>query len=374
MIILKSTLTVLSFCGCWLPPSWSISFSKRLVYHLYTIFVALIISTLAFSQAIGIILNEDVSIDSSDDIYIFLAEGISCFKMLSLVINRNNIVNLISSLKQEPYKPFNDVETRIQIKFDNWSRLNTQCYSFLLTLSVSYFLSTSLLTNLKNKQLTFRVWLPFDNNMNNLIFYLINVHQAIALILGAMLHVALDCLIFGFLLHVCCQIQILENRLMMISNDNKSFLRLCIRHYDCICKFAYNVNNMFELMVFIQFFITTSTVCFTLYQLTKVSPMSLDFFKIILYMCCILMQIYLYCWYGNLVATKSEEIAKKIFEINWTTLNEDIKTCLLFMTKRTMKPIVLVVMKILPINLVSFVSILKTSYSAYNFMQQTDVQ
>ncbi|KAF7385335.1 hypothetical protein HZH68_013765 [Vespula germanica] len=346
-----------NICGCWRPPSWSLSFYKRLAYNLYTIFVAFLVSSLSLSQAIGILVNEDDSSDSSDDIYIFFAELISCFKMLSLLVNRNEIVNLIGTLMQEPYEPSDDVETRIQVKFDKWSRLNTHCYVLLLSSSVASFSSLSLVTNLTKRQLTFRAWLPFDNNVTTYVFYLTYFHQILAFIIGAALHVALDCLIFGFLIHVCCQIKILENRLTKITNENKPVLKLCIRHHDCIYKFANNVIKMFEFTIFIQFFITTSTVCFTLYQLTKVSPISFECIKILLYMCCILTQVYLYCWYGSLIETKSQEISMTIFNIDWITLSDDIRKTLLFMMKRTMKPIVFVVIRILPVNLDSFVSV-----------------
>lgn len=46
-----------------------------------------------------------------------------------------------------------------------------------------------------------------------------------------------------------------------------------------------------------------------------------------------------------------------IFNIDWITLSDDIRKTLLFMMKRTMKPIVFVVIRILPVNLDSFVSV-----------------
>ncbi|XP_043487100.1 uncharacterized protein LOC122514374 isoform X2 [Polistes fuscatus] len=202
MTIIPSTMTVLIICGCWRPPSWSISFFKRFAYNLYTIFVAFLISSLSLSQAIGVILNEDDSNDSSDVIYVFLAEAISCFKMLCLLINRNNIVNLISSLTEEPYKPSNEVETRIQTEFDELSRFNTHSYAFLISLS-------------------------------------------------------------------------------------------------------------------------------------------------------------------------SQEIVHQIFDTNLVGLNDDMKKCLLIMMNRTTRPIVFIVMNLFPLNLDSFVKILKTAYTAYNFLAQT---
>ncbi|XP_046833014.1 uncharacterized protein LOC124430467 [Vespa crabro] len=505
----------------------------------------LLVSSLSLSQMIGI---ASIAIDSgevSDDIYVFLAHFVSCFKLLCLVINRNNIVKLIDTLGQEPYRPLDDMETNIQTKFDKLSRFNIHSYVSLITFTVSHFLFMSLITDFRKRQLTFRAWLPFDDSMTPVVFYLTYAHQMVALTLGAVIHVALDTLISDLLLNICCQIRILENRLTNITNERKVILKLCIRHHECIYGFAADVNKtfkfaifvqflastftvcftlfqitkisvnsleflkmtlfmfgmliqvylycwygnlvtvkhrrlrfsasadagdlhlaflistvslsqgigivlnegdsndssddiyvffailiscfkmlslminrnkivnfvgtltqkpykpsdgvetriqikfdnwssllffyrladkvnkMFEFTIFIQFFITTSTICFTLYQLTKVSPISFECVKILIYIICILTQIYLYCWYGNLVETKSEEIATIIFNIDWITLSDDIRKNLLFMMKRTMKPIAFVVIRILPVNFDSFVKVLKTSYSAYNILQQT---
>ncbi|KAI4483691.1 hypothetical protein M0804_007951 [Polistes exclamans] len=135
--------------------------------------------------------------------------------------------------------------------------------------------------------------------------------------------------------------------------------------------FADNVNQIFGLIIFFQFFGSTLTVCFTLYQLTKISPASVEYAKMSLYMYCMLIQIYLYCWYGNLITLKSKELIDKIFGIDWTILNNSMKTSLLIMMNRTIKPISMVVIKIFSLNLDSFISIIKTAYSAYNLLQQT---
>ncbi|KAF7384155.1 hypothetical protein HZH66_012405 [Vespula vulgaris] len=234
MAVLKLIFIILSICGCWRPSSWSLSFYKCLVYNLYTIFVAFIISSQALSQMINICLNANDSSNFSDDIYIFLAMLVACFKMLSLVINRNNIVNLTVTLVQEPYQTLDNMETNIQIKFDKLSRFNTRSYAFLITLSVMSFLFLSLITDFRKRQLTFRTWLPFDDNMTPVVFYLTYTHQMLAVTLGAMIHVALDTLICDFLINICCQIRILENRLTNISNERKTILKLCIRHHECI--------------------------------------------------------------------------------------------------------------------------------------------
>ncbi|XP_043680366.1 odorant receptor 46a-like isoform X2 [Vespula pensylvanica] len=368
MTILASTLMILSICGCWRPPSWSFSYYKRVIYNLYNICVIFLVSSLSLSQIIGIALN--ISSDLSEEIYISLTIAVSCLKMLTFKFNHNDVVKLINTLAEEPYKPSDNEEIQIQLKFEKLARLNTNGYTSLIGFSVSSFVFMSLITDLKEKQLTFQVWLPFDST-TPVIYYLTYTQQMLGMTLAGFLNVALDSLICGIFIHICCQIKILENRLMKISNEQEALLKLCVRHHECIYKFADNVNKTFGLIMFIQFFGSTMTVSFTLYQLTKISSTSVEYAKMSLYMYCMLIQIYLYCWYGNLITLKSREIINNIFDINWTRLDNSIKTSLLIMMNRTMNPISLVVMKIFSLNLDSFISIIKTAYSAYNLLQQT---
>ncbi|XP_047362154.1 odorant receptor 94a-like isoform X2 [Vespa velutina] len=365
MAVLKSIFIILSICGCWRPSSWSHSFFKCLAHNLYTFFIALLVSSLSLSQMIGI---ASIAIDSgevSDDIYVFLAHFVSCFKMLCLVVNRNNIVKLIDTLGQEPYRPLDDMETNIQTKFDKLSRIwiffflrfNIHSYVSLITFTVSHFLFMSLITDFRKRQLTFQAWLPFDDSMTPVVFYLTYAHQMIALTLGAMIHVALDTLISDLLLNICCQIRILENRLTNITNERKVILKLCIRHHECIYGFAADVNETFKFAIFVQFLASTFTVCFTLFQITKISVNSLEFLKMTLFMFGMLIQVYLYCWYGNLVTVKSEEIVYQMFDTDLMELNNDIKKSLLIMMHRTTRPIVIIVMNLFPLNIDSFVSV-----------------
>lgn len=113
-------------------------------------------------------------------------------------------------------------------------RFNTHGYASLITLSVSSFVFLSLITDFRKRQLTFRTWLPFNDNITPVVFYLTYAHQMLALTLGAMIHVALDTLICDLLLNICCQIRILEDRLTNITNDRKAILKLCIRHHERI--------------------------------------------------------------------------------------------------------------------------------------------
>lgn len=284
MTILASTLMILSICGCWRPPSWSFSYYKRFMYNLYNICVIFLVSSLSLSQIIGIALN--ISSDLSEEIYISLTIAVSCLKMLTFKFNHNDVVKLINTLAEEPYKPSDNEEIQIQLKFEKLarlviriiiqflvmyscsfyighhisfdfyqnillfilSRLNTNGYTSLIGFSVSSFVFMSLITDLKEKQLTFQVWLPFDST-TPVIYYLTYTQQMLGMTLAGFLNVALDSLICGIFIHICCQIKILENRLIKISNEQEALLKLCVRHHECIYKLVHVrcfIKNSFE--------------------------------------------------------------------------------------------------------------------------------
>lgn len=117
MRILGFTFKILTSCGCWVPDSWTSPY-RRLMYHLYTLFILLLINTFTLSQFLDIILTVDNPDDFTDNFYMLLAMIVSCFKMFSLLMNRGNIAMLIDILTKEPCTPLEPDEVEIRQKFD----------------------------------------------------------------------------------------------------------------------------------------------------------------------------------------------------------------------------------------------------------------
>ncbi|XP_025163679.1 odorant receptor 49b-like [Harpegnathos saltator] len=92
--------------------------------------------------------------------------------------------------------------------------------------------------------------------------------------------------------------------------------------------------------------------------------------QLIMYMCCMLSQIFFYCWYGNEVKLKSQELISNVFRMEWYDLDKHDQKSLLIIMKRSIIPIELTSAYVISMNLDSFMNLLKTSYSAYNILQQ----
>lgn len=117
MYILGFTFKILSSCGCWIPNSWT-SPCRQLIYHVYTIFILLLINTFTLSQFLDIILTVDNPDDFTDNFYMLLAMIVSCFKMFSLLINRSNIAMLTDILMNKPCKACDPNEVEIRKRYD----------------------------------------------------------------------------------------------------------------------------------------------------------------------------------------------------------------------------------------------------------------
>jgi len=109
---------------------------------------------------------------------------------------------------------------------------NNTLFCFILVESTCVcIVLTSLFTNFRTGDLTYKAWLPF-NYSSPALFSLAYTHQLISMAICALVNLACDCFICSLLLHICCQIEILEYRL------NKSHtwenLRDCVRHHDLI--------------------------------------------------------------------------------------------------------------------------------------------
>ncbi|XP_077264595.1 uncharacterized protein LOC143898769 isoform X3 [Temnothorax americanus] len=223
--VLELTLKILMVVGCWPPNSWT-SLCKRTVYNIYSALLISLLFTFLLSQLMDIILNVDNTDDFTDTFYVMLAMVISCCKMIGLLVNRKNIRILTNILTQKPFIPLEADEIEIRHKFDKTIQNNTLWYTILIESTCACIVLTSLFTNFRKGNLTYREWTP-HNYTSEVLFCVMYTRQLICSTVGSIVNVACDSLICGLLLHVCCQIEILECRLKKISLGQNN-LRECI--------------------------------------------------------------------------------------------------------------------------------------------------
>ncbi|XP_076756811.1 odorant receptor 4-like [Xylocopa sonorina] len=323
-------------------------------------------------------MNVRMTNELSDSLYMFIASVLSCCKIVTLLINRRAIKVLSKKLEEEPCKPMNEEEVAIQKKFDKSIGSITIYYTFLVELTVVCMILSSLFTDFKDQKLAYRAWLPFDYSALNY-YYVAYAHQIVALVGTSLLNVACDVIVCGYFVHVCSQLEIFKYRLKCITKERKPDIGKIVRFHDYLyglvslyhSKYAFTVRKKFRSIISIQLLSSTLVVCFILYELTSTSTMSSKYLQFVLYLACMMTQIFFYCWYGNQLKLKSGEVVSAIFEMDWILLDNSSKKSLIIIMRRAMNPIELSCAYIFTMDLNTFVGILKMSYSAHNLLQRT---
>ncbi|KAF3430252.1 hypothetical protein E2986_05950 [Frieseomelitta varia] len=198
-------------------------------------------------------------------------------------------------------------------------------------------------------------------------------HQIVSLIGTALVNVACDVLVCGLFVHVCSQQEILKHRIKGLTKQSRPDIGGIVRFHDYLYRYTSIIQKKFKEIIGIQLFSSTLVVCFILYQLSN-TPINSKYMEFILYLACMMTQVFFYCWYGNQLKLKVNSIRPNCL-YNYFFLYLGIILILKpYMYKnrasRGMSPIELTCAFVFTMDLKTFVSILKMSYSAYNLLQR----
>ncbi|EFN79923.1 Odorant receptor 46a, isoform A [Harpegnathos saltator] len=233
--------------------------------------------------------------------------------------------------------------------------------------------------------LPYRVWLPYDPNVT-LMFWITSIQQIMSVIFATVVNVGTETLIFGFFLQTCAQLEILGSRLRKFvassttrrhrkdvppsTNAAKSMISQQIRHHLSIYDYAKTANNIYNQILFFQFFASILVLCTSVYYMSTHFTEA-ESTTMLIYIFCMFVQIFLYCWSGNEVILKSMSLGDMAYNMDWYLLSISEKKDLLMIMKRSTIPIRFTSSFLITLSLESYCNILKTSYSAFNVLQQS---
>ncbi|XP_043285611.1 odorant receptor 94b-like [Venturia canescens] len=376
-------LKILQLCGIWRPLAWSSGWKKN-IYNAYTIFAIFSVYTFTLSELIAAAmsignLNEAINI-------LFMALTIlgTCYKMTNLVLKRNETIASLEMLNNGLCRPVADQEIAIQMKFDKRNSKNTLLFCGLVSVAVMTITIGSVFGNVPNRTLPFKAWLPFDHT-SELGFWIGYSHQIWAHGLAATIGGAHDAFFHSFMLQACSQLNILKSRLnsipdvarkeSLISVETREQLkvRVCVQHHLEIYEFVERSNGIFSMVIFIQFSISTFVICVSTYMLSKANFLSAGFTFLLVYLGCMLVQIFLLCWYGDEVITENTNVSDAIYDMDWNSLNQSTKKGLQMMMVRTHHRLRYDGGFVITLSIESYNSLMKLTYSIYNLLQRTSM-
>ncbi|XP_029678894.1 odorant receptor 22c-like, partial [Formica exsecta] len=261
--------------GIWQPIEWS-STGVKLLYNVFTFIVLVLEYSLTLTQFMDIVFVVNNIDDFVADSLMFVTMVAVCCKATIVIIRRSAIIDLIQALLKEPCKPREKDEVMIQTKFDKFISLQT-CAQFEI----------------------------FESRLRKLIA-----------------NKTIKCLEYS-----------------SVPPDNgRLIISEYIHHHLSIYKYAKTVNIIFNQVLFVQFFSSILVLCTTVYYMSA-HIMEFKGATFMVYTFCMFIQIYIYCWSGNEVILKSQNVGDAIYHMDWPLLSVGEKKDLLIIMIRGTIPI-----------------------------------
>ncbi|RZC34348.1 7tm 6 domain containing protein, partial [Asbolus verrucosus] len=354
---IKSTILKLKILGMW--PEGNGSYKCNL-YTVWSIFVIIFFTCgHAFFQTFNLVfvINDLKAILST--IYVTLSEVLIVLKAVLVVKNIKMLKQLIFTLNSDLFQPRNDRQLNL-IKPDVlFLNKNTFTYSTAVWATVFFWSTYPIFDkSYKNWRLPFLAWYPYNTNVSPY-YELTYIYQVISVSFHGCNAITVDTLIAVLHLYIGTQFDILCDDISHLydpteegSTDFNQKLINCVQHHREILKFYEASSHFSNWIVFLQFFISATSIGITMFQLTTVTLFSSQFFAFVFFLIAISAQIFLFCWFGNEV--ESSKIPYAVFKSNWTETPMMIKKHLLIFVERTQRPLKVMAMDLFFLNLETY--------------------
>ncbi|XP_057332825.1 odorant receptor 46a-like isoform X1 [Microplitis mediator] len=387
--ILPGSFIVLQAIGLWKPTEYNNSPILNYYYRLRTFITFFLIYSFTITGIAGLILTTKDIGDVTSDCFILLSIFAICGKIANIIWSRNKIIWIIDTLNSEPCKPLNNDEMIIQQKVDRLIWHSTLFYGILTEITVFMVTFGTLLLQLPIGTLPYNTYLPWDYS-HGYLYWVAYGYQIISVCLSANSDIGFDTLVPGLMLQITAKLEILKYRFINLVDtlkltqwngvNDKSYNnfkienKLIADYVKChliILKLADTINKTFDKVILLQFFISSIVLCISVYNLAFLDVFTTEFTSIILYLCCMLMEIFILCAAGNQVTIVSSTLSDAIYHTDWINLDTSSVKSLMIIMNRGLKPIIFSSGHIIKISYDSFKTLIKLSYSSYNVLQRT---
>ncbi|KAL7301812.1 hypothetical protein TKK_0005422 [Trichogramma kaykai] len=241
-----------------------------------------------------------------------------------------------------------------------------------------------LFQNKNQRVLPVKVWTGFDE-LNDQDFWWFFIPDVGLFLVAAIMALHHELVLTTILLFTCSQFDILAHRIKniarratKIANSTHGYVESCesrlieecVTHQLLIFKLAKMITKGFGFSIIVQYVTCSILLTINVYNLSSATMVNTMVVMRLLYLSCALVQMFIYCYFGNKLTSKSEEFALGLFASNWTDLSIKSKKKILFMITRSMKSVSISKLFYMVLSLDSFVNILRISYAVLNFMRR----
>ncbi|KAK9695347.1 7tm Odorant receptor [Popillia japonica] len=176
---------------------------------------------------------------------------------------------------------------------------------------------------------------------------------------------------------MAAQIDVLKDNLIKATlngedQDKGTYERLrhCVIHHEAILDFVKTTQTIFSNGVFVQILVSVLGICMTGIVFLTVPLKSMKFVSVVLFLVTEVVQIGMFCWFGENIHAKSSEIAESCYMAHeWYSISMSNKKIMFIIMERAKVPIIFKANGMFVLTLSTFVMVLRSGYSYFTVLQ-----
>ncbi|KAJ3635791.1 hypothetical protein MTP99_008670 [Tenebrio molitor] len=302
--------------------------------------------------------------------FLCFSELLVVLKMFYLARNIKTFRLLLVTLNSDMFQPTSEQIKLVLPDLKLWKLMYKLLWCSISVAIVFWSLVPIVDTSFQERQLPFLAWYPFDAKTSPF-FEMTYIHQTVSICYITAVNVNLDTLIAAMSMYTGAQLDILSNNLRKLRPEEfEEELTRCVEHHKEIVKFAKTFNSAFNWTIFVQFFASAISIGFSMFLMTIVVPFSKEFVSYTFYGTSAFLEIFIYCWFGNEVQVKSNEVPLAAYESNWVEASKGAKKNLILFMMNAQRSLRISALNLFDLSLENFLKILKSSWSYFALVSQ----
>ncbi|XP_050667293.1 odorant receptor 46a-like [Leptidea sinapis] len=314
------------------------------------------------------------------------------FKIAVFWLNKEKILSLLKYLHCNEFKPDEEEHKIILKQSIRTARFVMTYYS---TMCVGAVLVAILAPFTENFDvLPTNVAYPFVDINSPSTYVILYVHHVYYKPATCIIDGVMDTLLAAFVASAIGQIEILSfnlrhfdklaDRKCKRSSVNRSYytkdrqfyinavLKKCIVHYNAIIRYVSMIEKAFSLASALQFMLSVMVLCLVGVRFLSIeSPRShpIQIIWMAIYLTCMLIEIFILCWFGNELILKSLELRQAAYDGSWMNIDNRSTMLIIVFMERCNRPLRVTAGKIFTLSLATYTNLINWSYKAFALMR-----
>lgn len=255
-----------NFYTCKICGMWYNDHNFFVLKTIYRISVLFIIFQFTLSQVFELVTMQGSLDELTEVLFLTLTFVALCLKIFNFVNRQREMCDLLDSFRSSVCRSMSPHEEEISRRCSNTAK---KIFVSIMGLSQSTGLVLLIIPFLSSASteipLPFKTYQPY-NVSNSFNFWITYVLQVFAAVYGVLLNVALDTMVYGFLIMATAQYEINCYRL----KNSLTSIKDCIEHHVLIHEIVYKIQCFFIRVILPLFIFSLITLCTSIFQMSQV--------------------------------------------------------------------------------------------------------